>query len=232
MCKPQFKCREWRTGPAERAWIYFGWHNLRRKYRSTKYYEIRLGTLCAMIGHTVHHESVWQQGKPPWPVSQSSFEVSGRNITQCFCGCARIRTESLRNTNETVYCFSSLLGITDIDSPTVVCKNSKSKLFCFVITNIPRLTHILNIAPPLFLVNEDVSKAGSASFFTLHHIYFLCQSVQEEAASVDMVFFALLNLYIWVSQTLLFDKQFLNRPARFTSTEISSAIREVYVHSL
>ena len=122
-----------------------------------------------MIGYTLPNESVWQQGKQPWPVSQSSFEVSTRNITQCFCGCAWIRTESSRNTNETVYCFSSSLGITDVDSPTVVRKNSKSKLCYFVITNIARLTHVLNIVPSLFLVNEDVSKAGSASFIMSYH---------------------------------------------------------------
>jgi len=126
-----------------------------------------LGTLCAMIGYAVSHESVWQQGKPPWLFSQSSFEVSGRNITQCPCGCARIRTESRRNTNETVYCFSSLLGITDVDSSTVVRNNSKSKLFYFVTTNIPRLTHILNIAPPLFLVFK------SCFCFLLHVVLYL-----------------------------------------------------------
>ena len=81
--------------------------------------------------------------------------------------------------------FSSPLAITDVDSHTVVCENSKSKLFYFVITNIPRLTIILNIAPPLFLVNEDVSKTGSVSFIMLYHIYFLCQIVEEEAASIN-----------------------------------------------
>ena len=104
--------------------------------------------------------------------------MSRRSITQWPCCCARIRTENRRNTNETVYCFSSSLGITDVDSPTVVCKNSKSKL-CYFVT-----TYILNNAPPLFLVNEDVSEAGSVSFIMSDHIYFLCQIDQPRGLVV------------------------------------------------
>ena len=77
----------------------------------------------------------------------------------------------------------------------LVLRMLTAPLSCATILKVSCFTLLLQTFPDwhifwiLHLLYFWFSKAASASFFTLYYIYILCQIVQEEAASVNMVLF-------------------------------------------